>query len=570
MHFSTRLLIAAGIALLLGGIPGCASGPDLADLPVYDEGFQRAYFEAQNHLAKGDLDLAYSGFLSCLDMEPEERALHFDLAKIDLKRERYESARIHLNAVIAGDAAHRWAREYRAEAALALGDVETARADLIWIAGQRPGDIEWAFDWTLRLADAGDVHGALALCDAYDKAAPGDPDILLQRLYFFELLNDYEAIYRGLEQAVIDFPDIPEFQLQWAHMLRATGQTEAALKHLLKVISDDPSNGMAQMDLAHLYTELNDIARAQEALLIAFASEDVYIEEKLEILVQYLQIARVEPSLNSTVDQLLQAALSQHAQSAGLQLLAADFEQGKGNPSKAKAHALRAIEAQPSNPLAWANLIALDAELNEIRDMEVHAREAMDLFPLEAEFAYYAAMAALDGPDYAQAAEALERGLAVVVDAPEMEALMHGMLGDALHAIGQHEKAYSAYESSLKLAPFNPLVLNNYAYHLAEDGAQLDRALECSTLLMELAPLDANFMDTHAWVLHQNGRFAEALDFITQALFQSPNQGSTFWEHDGDIRWAMEDAVGAKASWQRALEAGGDAERLQTKIAQLP
>ena len=43
-------------------------------------------------------------------------------------------------------------------------------------------------------------------------------------------------------------------------------------------------------------TALNEIRQAQEALLIAFASQDVFIEEKREILVHYLQIATVVPA----------------------------------------------------------------------------------------------------------------------------------------------------------------------------------------------------------------------------------------------------------------------------------
>jgi Tfp pilus assembly protein PilF len=132
--------------------------------------------------------------------------------------------------------------------------------------------------------------------------------------------------------------------------------------------------------------------------------------------------------------------------------------------------------------------------------------------------------------------------------------------------LGEADKAYDAYEQSLKRLPDNPAVLNNYAYYLAEAGERLDRALELSSRLMELAPMEPNFMDTHAWVLYQNGRYPEALDFITQALFQSENQGATFWEHDGDIRLAMGDVEGAIASWKRAIESGGDEAALNTKI----
>lgn len=555
------------LALSLVAAFGSCKGPaELGALPVYDEGFQRTYFEGQNHLAKGDLDLAYTSFLACLDMQPEEYALRFDLAKIDLKREQFESAVSHLNAVIEADPSHRWAREYRAEAALALGNAEGAVEDLEWILERRPGDLDWIYDWTLKLADAGAPEAALQLCDAYEAQTPGDPDIRLQRFYFLELLSDYEAIYHGLEQAVLDFPDIPEFKLQWAQMLRATGQDEAALGALLEVVNDDPANGVAQLDLAHLYTAFGDIDQAQSALLIAFASQDVYIEEKQEILIQYLQIAAVDPSLNEVIAKLLDAALGQHPKSSALRMLAADFEQGLGHSEAALVHALVAVESNPSDPFAWTNLIALDADLERAEDMLEHALRASDLFPLDANFAYYAAVAALDLNDFNQVVASLERGIAVVLDAPEMEGMMHGMLGDALHELGRTAQAYAAYEKSLDNLPDNPAVLNNYSYYLAEAGEQLDRALELSSRLMELAPMEPNFMDTHAWVLYKNERYPEALDFITQALFQSTNQGATFWEHDGDIRLAMGDVQGAIASWIRAIEAGGDEQALNEKI----
>jgi tetratricopeptide (TPR) repeat protein len=85
-------------------------------------------------------------------------------------------------------------------------------------------------------------------------------------------------------------------------------------------------------------------------------------------------------------------------------------------------------------------------------------------------------------------------------------------------------------------------------------------------LAIELVPDEANFLDTHAWVLYQMERYAEAQDYITQALFLASGDDGTFWEHDGDIRSAMGDAEGALNSWKRALERGGNAAALKRKI----
>ena len=108
-------------------------------------------------------------------------------------------------------------------------------------------------------------------------------------------------------------------------------------------------------------------------------------------------------------------------------------------------------------------------------------------------------------------------------------------------------------------------MLNNYAYYLAEADENRPRALELSTRLMELAPMEPNFMDTHAWTLYKNGRYPEALDYITQALFNPKTKARRFGNTTGtSIGHGGHGRCGGLR--QRAIEAGGDADALNTKI----
>lgn len=568
-------LAAASFVVVIMGLAGCRSGLDLNALPTYPEDFQRTYFEAQNHLLKGDLDLAYTGFLSCLELQPEEAALRFDLAKIDLQLERYEASLSHLNIACDMDEENRWYREYRAKTALSLFLFGGALEDLIFVQKQRPGDLDWTMEWSLLLADAGAPEEALQLCEHYELLAPGDPDILLQKLYFHELLDQYEEIYNALETAVVKHPDVPEFKMQWAQILRATGQSKQALQVLKALSNEDPTNGIVQLELAQLFTQFDELEKAQNALRNAFASEEVYPEEKHEILLQYLQIIALaetnqkialESDIHVALKGLLDIALKMHPDHDPILMVAADFEQSMGNESVAQQHLIRAVASNPGNRLAWSNLIALDANLGQIENMAQHAIDAMERFPLDVEFALMTGMAHLDLKDYPTTVDALERGLGLLVDDAALEARVAAMLGDALHALGKDERAAQAYEQSLTIDPDNPLVLNNHAYYLALSGKSLERALECSSRALELNPSSANIMDTHAWILFKLNRFPEAMDYITQALINAEKVGPAFLEHDGDIRSAMGDIEGAVNSWKKALQLGGDAESLNPKI----
>ena len=290
---------------------------------------------------------------------------------------------------------------------------------------------------------------------------------------------------------------------------------------------------------------------------------------------QYLQIialatANQEISLDSDVHvaltELLDIALNMHPNHDPILMVAADFEQSAGNEAEAQQYLIRAVKANPGNRLAWSNLIALDANLGKIEKMAQHAVDAMERFPLDIEFALMTGMAHLDLKDYPTTIDALERGLGLLVDDAALEARVAAMLGDALHAIGEDERAAEAYEQSLASDPDNPMVLNNHAYYLALSGKSLERALECSSRALKLNPSSANLMDTHAWVLFKLNRFPEAMDYITQALIHAEKLGPAFLEHDGDIRSAMGDNEGAVNSWKKALELGGDAKSLNPKI----
>ena len=568
------LFLGVTFAALLG-MTGCQVHSDLSALPAYPESFQRTYFEAQNHFLKGDLELAYSSFLSCLELEPEEGSLHFDLAKIDLSLERYEGAMEHLNIVCAIDEENRWYHEYRAQAAVPLRQFDLAFKDLAFVQEQQPGDLDWTLEWSLILADAGAPEQGLLLCEHYETLAPRDPDLLLQTLYLHEMLEQYEEIYSSLEQAVRLHPNVPEFKLQWAQMLQATGQAEQAMQVLSSMAKDDPTNGIVQLELAQLYTQFDNIDQAQAALKNAFESDDVYPEEKHEILIQYLQIISLaeaspevdlEASVNESVDELLEIALRMHPRDAAILMVAADFQQLRGELSVSQKLLMRAVDSDPGNRLAWSNLIALDANLGALEEMARHAVDAMERFPLDVEFALMTGMAHLDLGDYDTSADALQRGLGLIADDTALEARVAGMLGDALHALGEADRAAAAYEQSLANDPNNPMVLNNHAYYLALEGKNLERALECSSLALALNPSSANLMDTHAWVLYKLERYPEALDYITQALFYSEKQGPAFLDHDGDIRAAMGDQEGAINSWKKALELGGDKDELNFKI----
>ena len=96
--------------------------------------------------------------------------------------------------------------------------------------------------------------------------------------------------------------------------------------------------------------------------------------------------------------------------------------------------------------------------------------------------------------------------------------------------------------------------MNNYAYFLSKMGEQLDRAEEMSYKTVKAEPKNATFLDTYAWILFKQQRYAEAKIYIEQALQNDSDASAVIIEHAGDIYMQNREPERALELWQQALD----------------
>ena len=81
-------------------------------------------------------------------------------------------------------------------------------------------------------------------------------------------------------------------------------------------------------------------------------------------------------------------------------------------------------------------------------------------------------------------------------------------------------------------------------------------------------PKNSTFLDTYAWILFMEQRYAEAKIYIDQAIQNDTDsvKSAVVIEHAGDIYAMNGDTRQALQYWQEAVKAGGDSALLQRKI----
>lgn len=187
--------------------------------------------------------------------------------------------------------------------------------------------------------------------------------------------------------------------------------------------------------------------------------------------------------------------------------------------------------------------------------VDKYVSQALRMFPDAPEFYISRGHIYSYGKRYDEALKSYRASLRHV-DTDSLRGVVWGYIGDTYHAAGNPKKSYSAYERSLRYWPENATVLNNYAYFLALEERDLDRALAMAEQATSLAENNPTYLDTRAWVLHKLGRTDEAKRTIQLAVSLDRASSPELLVHYGDILAAAGERYMAEVYWRKALEKG--------------
>ena len=249
-----------------------------------DQAFHKAFYNAQVAKLKGDRAGAKEALLSCLDADPTEAAVHYELARLERESENWSGAYAAILEANALDGANPWYRKELAEIALELGLYAEADATLKWILENKPeDDLSARRLLDLRTAQ-GDLSGALEVVDVLEREWGPDPEWHFDRHRLYMAAGDIEASLEALIRLEADFPDVVEATLQRARILTGLGRQEEAEAALQEALARS-ENGRLHLEWAHILTRQGNTDDARRHVRIAFASDEVPMDDESYLLV---------------------------------------------------------------------------------------------------------------------------------------------------------------------------------------------------------------------------------------------------------------------------------------------
>jgi len=436
-----------------------------------------------------------------------------------------------------------------------------------------------------------DMDRAIQALERYERIEGESPELSIRKLQFMFNKGDTVGVLSESLRLVEEHPVSTDYLIIRGNVFDLLEMPDSAFECYSKAEQIDPEDGNAKLSLADYYLAKGDSAAYDRKSAEAILSENVMLEEKLEMMTRYMHNIINDSADSRRVVPLFDGLLRQYPHELKVLDLGAQFFAATKNLSRAQELMSYATDLEADNPDYWSRLASfyyVDEKYDKTIQTCEKALAKLDEEPRGLMFVYSAAAVMLgnwnlandiylrllhqDLPDASLTDSTdvvLKKAGALPYETLTRIGDIFSMAADASHKLGDVPLSLSQYETSIALNPDNAMALNNYAYYLAQEGGDLAKAEDLSTRSLEKDPDNPTYIDTLAWIYYMQGKYEEALATQESAIEKATSQDSMsaeYWDHLGDIQFRCGQTDKAVESWKKALKLDKDNKAIADKI----
>ena len=483
---------------------------------------------------KEDVSGAIKNFEEALKFMPNDAASMFELSEQYVKAGKMEEGFEMIKQAAQLDPENKWYQMRLAMFYRTLEQFDEYIKVFERLTAKYPGDVDMLSNLIEAYLITEKYDKAIEKLDILEQQAGVSALVSEQKVEIYQRQGNTKKVISELEKLIAENPENTRYYSMLAKVYMENKKEKEAVKLYNKIKEIDPSDPYINISLLEYYENKKDYDKAFDELIEAINNKNLDFNTKANIYEYWFNKHQDAKDIDQQALRAGNAFLVNYPDNKMGYLVMASYHINKQEYQPCSVMAQKALEYDHTNYAAWQYLVICDGALRANDSLKKHSVEALQFYPTQPIFYWYAGVShALDKQD-AEAISYFEKGRKFVTD---KNALMDfdSYLGDLYHSVGETEKAFQAYDRVLNQDPDNVLVLNNYAYYLSLRKEDLDKAKAMALHAVELEPNNAIYLDTYAWVLYQKGEYKAAEAQMEKAvkLLKSPDK--TYYQHYADI-----------------------------------
>lgn len=550
MSTMTRKMMAA-MALLLAVAASAAA----RTVPGAGDNYDYFFLEAMVQREMERRDAAFDLLRHCVRLRPDAPEAYFYLAQYYLGMNDKEKALECFGRAAELSPDNAYYLETLAQAYVTGNKPKDAIAVLERLAAAHTGRIDVLQMLVQLYQSQNDYDNTLSTLERLERLEGKNERLSYAKSQILTQKGDRKAAIAEMKALADQYPYDLNYRGMYGDALLMNGREDDALRIYRDILAAEPDNNRAQMSMRAYYKQKKDTLMADSMTMSLLLNRNT--EDNARIYVMRQEIAESESAGGDSTKilRLFDAMMASQDVGADVAVLYATYMSLKQMPQQGIERVLdKVLAMEPDNAAARLQLVAYAWQRDDLPRVVGLCKAARQYNPDEMAFYYYEGMAHYRQDDADSALDAFQNGISVIGDGsdPDIVSDFYAAMGDLLFEKGRKAEAYAAYDSCLQWKDDNLGCLNNYAYYLSLDGDSLDKAERMSHATVKAEPENATYLDTYAWILFMQKRYAEARVYIDQAVKNDADSSAVILEHAGDIHAMAGDAEEAVRLWRQA------------------
>ncbi len=513
----------------------------------------RYFIEGEKSLVLGELDKSFFYLQKALAYSQNQPAISYKIAEVLVKSNQAKKALPYAEKAVNEDPENKYYALMVAEIYTNLKQPLKAAEILDRLTKDSQKNQQYNLDLASIYLNANEFDKALVVLDrAEEYYGVREPFTIQKQRIYLRKNNLSKAIDEG-NKLIDAFPGNPSYVLNLVEILYNNAKIDDALSLVLEEINKYPDQAELQMAAYTLLKEKGNGQEANKFLFQAFRSQDLDSQTKTKTYLNLL--GEIKTSERDNLLNQLEQILGEVNPNDGY-VFAAFGERKKYENNLPEAIQLfkKSIAIQPKNATVLEEVILNSfGENANFEELETYTMIGVDEFPNAAEFWFYDGVVKSARKKDSLAVISLEKAIELNAGKnTQLDQVSYGSLGNSLYQLGQGDSAFINFDKALKINPNDDQVLNNYAYFLAIEKKELEKARTMAERVVKKHPKNSTYLDTLAWVLFQMGKYEDAFRYIEQAVKNDQNPRGVLMEHYGDILYHLGKIDEAITWWKKA------------------
>lgn len=533
--------------------------------------YDRFFIDAMLQRQKGNNDAAFDLLKHCVHIRPEAPEAYFFLAQYYMSLKQNDKAIECFKKAADLEPDNSTYLETLAKAYVTNDNDSLAIGTLEKIVEKETGRIDILEMLVQLYQKRADYDNTIKTLDRLETLEGKNERLTYAKSEIYSLTGDKKAAINEMKKLADQYPNDLNYRGMYGDALLMNGREKEAFDIYTGILKAEPDNYRAQLSMRAYYKQKDMAADADSMTMQLLLNKNTGDDARVYIMRQEIAESENGGGDSTKILRLFDRMMAQPQASTDIAILYATYMSLKKMPQEKIEAVLEKVLAQtPDNAAARLQLVAYAWQRDDLDRVIELCKAARQYNPDEMAFYYYEGMAHFRKDDNDSALNAFQNGISVIGEHsdPDIVSDFYAVMGDLLYEKGRAAEAYAAYDSCLQWKDDNIGCLNNYAYYLSVNGDSLDKAEKMSYRTVKAEPKNATYLDTYAWILFMQGRYAEAKIYIDQAVQNDSDSSAVILEHAGDIHAKAGDIDGAVELWARAAAKDPANKLLARKIRQ--